>query len=161
MHHCDRESNKLGAFSSEMSLDQLCGLCGVFNIPFVVIVQSHLLKDKAAVRLRPVFDLGNEEFIPLASLAVNILERLASVAEVSSIPHFQRNVIQDRYVSGAASGAREASFNAGTLAKVDAIPITCNLADSLTEINERLAEDSLAATPPFRRLRRLQFSFFV
>lgn len=85
--------------------------------------------------MRPVFDLGNEEFIPLASLAVNILDRLASVAEVSSIPHFQRSVIQDRDVSGAASGAREAPSNAGTLAKVE-----CFFVDSENYVGQDTAK---------------------
>jgi hypothetical protein len=67
----------------------LLGVCSLLNIPFVVIVQAHLLKDKGAVRLRRVLpdDLdigwhtgsggGNEQFVPLEMLASTIREMSA------------------------------------------------------------------------------------
>jgi hypothetical protein len=56
------------------------------NIPYVIIVQPHLLKTKAVVKLRqtaphtisgPIYK-GNEEIVPLASLQSLLLERLSS-----------------------------------------------------------------------------------
>lgn len=44
--------------SSDWSLLELQGACALLKIPFIVIVQPHLLKDKASVRLRQVpFDV--------------------------------------------------------------------------------------------------------
>jgi len=40
--------------SSDWSLLELQGACALLKIPFIVIVQPHLLKDKASVRLRQV-----------------------------------------------------------------------------------------------------------
>ena len=65
--------------ASDWSMDELCGVCSLLKIPFVVIVQSHLLRDKGAVRLRRiVFDAigttttGNETFVELERLASTI-----------------------------------------------------------------------------------------
>lgn len=38
--------------ASDWSLNELFGVCALLNIPFVVIVQPHLLRDKGMVRLR-------------------------------------------------------------------------------------------------------------
>lgn len=38
--------------SSDWSLTELVGVCALLNIPFLVIVQPHLLRDKGSVRLR-------------------------------------------------------------------------------------------------------------
>ena len=68
------------------SADKVSGICAILNIPFVVVVQPHLLKSKASVRLRqiilstssgPVYD-GSEEVVPLSSLASLLLDRLSS-----------------------------------------------------------------------------------
>jgi len=73
-------------------LNELLGVCSLLNIPFVVIVQAHLLKDKGAVRLRRVLsdDLTvgwhvgssghNERFVPLESLASTIREMSAETS---------------------------------------------------------------------------------
>ena len=104
-----------------MSLDQLYGLCGVLNIPFVVIVQSHLLRDKGSVRLRPIFDSGgSEEFVPLTALAGEILDRLDLIAESSSIQRVQYVNLQDREASGAVAN-REIASNTTNPAKVECI----------------------------------------
>jgi hypothetical protein len=64
-------------------LIELYGVCALLKIPFVVIVQPHLLKDKGSVRLRRVaFDSmaqgpssssGNEMVVQLNYLATTIL----------------------------------------------------------------------------------------
>ena len=66
-------------FSQDWSLDELYGVCAIFKIPFVVIVQPHLLRDKGSVRLRRIaFDSlsaassGNETFVSLDNLASTI-----------------------------------------------------------------------------------------
>jgi len=66
-----------GDFSNDWSLERVCRVCGILNIPFVIIVQPHLLKDKGAVRLRIISlrSLGvsfSEEFVPLISLAATV-----------------------------------------------------------------------------------------
>ncbi len=57
-------------------MDELCGVCAILRIPFVVIVQPHLLKDKGSVRLRQVESSsgGHEIFVPLQSLTATIRE---------------------------------------------------------------------------------------
>lgn len=70
--------------SSDWSLLELQGACALLRIPFIVIVQPHLLKDKASVRLRQVtFDTlpqgpsstggCSEIFVSLDNLASTIL----------------------------------------------------------------------------------------
>ena len=68
------------------SADKVSGICAILNIPYVVVVQPHLLKSKASVRLRhiisntssgPVYN-GSEEVVPLSSLPSLILDRLSS-----------------------------------------------------------------------------------
>jgi len=67
--------------SSDWSLMELSGVCAVLNIPFLVVVQPHLLKDKDCVRLRRYpFDVINqssgstsEVVVPLDDLASTIL----------------------------------------------------------------------------------------
>lgn len=120
-----------------MSLDQLCGLCGVLNIPFVVIVQPHLLKDKGAVRLRPVFDLGNEQFISIASLSGEILDRLTVVTEVSSSQQTHRNALQDRELPSSAPSIRDMSSNASPMVKIE-----CFYVDSEHYIAETAKHES-------------------
>lgn len=55
------------------SFDELCGVCAIMKIPFVVIVQPHMLKDKGKVRLRHV----------LKKNKVNSSERLVSVENLA------------------------------------------------------------------------------
>ena len=64
-----------------MSLDELCGVCAILKIPFVVIVQAHLLRDKGSVRLRCVTGDGtidtsvsttNEQLVSIENLAFTI-----------------------------------------------------------------------------------------
>jgi hypothetical protein len=63
-----------------MNLMQICGLCSILRIPFVVVVQQHLLKEKRSVRLRCILDSWNEEFVHLDSLAEEIKLRLSSTS---------------------------------------------------------------------------------
>ena len=74
----------------DWSLDELCNVCAVLKIPYVVVVQSHLLRDKGNVRLRRIqFDsllpknaAVNESFVPLENLAATILS--SNVGEVAT-----------------------------------------------------------------------------
>jgi serine/threonine protein kinase len=78
-----RDEPDTGAGASDWSLIELYGVCALLKIPFVVIVQPHLLKDKGSVRLRRVaFDSmaqgpssssGNEMIVQLNYLATTIL----------------------------------------------------------------------------------------
>lgn len=78
-----RDEPDTGAGASDWSLIELYGVCALLKIPFVVIVQPHLLKDKGSVRLRRVaFDSmaqgpssssGNEMVVSLDYLATTIL----------------------------------------------------------------------------------------
>lgn len=78
------DSSEGGA--SDWSLTELVGVCALLNIPFLVIVQPHLLRDKNAVRLRRFpYDVitqgssststsgSNERFVSLDLLASTIL----------------------------------------------------------------------------------------
>ena len=63
----------------DWSLEELFGVCAILKIPFVVIVQPHLLRDKGSVRLRRIpFDTlsgstgGNEIFVSLDNLASTV-----------------------------------------------------------------------------------------
>ena len=79
--------------SHEWSVDMICGIAAILNIPFVIIVQPHLLSKKSSVKLRqttiehgtgPLFNYnGNEEIVALNSLSSLILERLSAVNDVS------------------------------------------------------------------------------
>lgn len=69
---------------SDWSLTELHGVCALLKIPFIVVVQPHLLKDKCSVRLRQVtIDSGqtnniNERLVALDDLAPNILGAVMS-----------------------------------------------------------------------------------
>jgi len=77
-----QKSNMYRGMDQTCTLDQLCGMCLVLNIPFVVVVQPHLLNDKASVRLRSLLHMHQnftEEIIPVATLATTIKERLSNM----------------------------------------------------------------------------------
>ncbi|KAK1734261.1 eukaryotic translation initiation factor 2-alpha kinase [Skeletonema marinoi] len=79
--------------SHEWSVDMICGIAAILNIPFVVIVQPHLLSKKSSVKLRqttiahgtgPLFNYnGNEEIVALNALSSLIIERISAVNDVS------------------------------------------------------------------------------
>lgn len=78
----------------DWSLDELCGVCAILRIPFVVVVAPHLLRDKGKVRLRRIqFDAmiagnaanANESFVSLDSLAATISSYLS--ADTTSVDH--------------------------------------------------------------------------
>mmetsp|Transcript_23314 Transcript_23314/g.33919 ORF Transcript_23314/g.33919 Transcript_23314/m.33919 type:complete len:642 (+) Transcript_23314:278-2203(+) len=80
------DSNKPNAL--DWTLDQLCGVCAILKIPFVVIVQPHLLRDKGSVRIRPVLSdssgvsfqsSGSEDFVALAELPGVLNDKLVSM----------------------------------------------------------------------------------
>lgn len=75
------DPNKFESTSSDWTLEHICGICAILKIPFVAIVQPHLLKDKGSVRLRSITSdsfgqYGHEEFVSISSLASTIIEQL-------------------------------------------------------------------------------------
>lgn len=63
-----------GESASDWSLVELNGICSLLSIPFIVIVQPHLLRDKGSVRLRNVNTLGSADaIVSLDDLATVIL----------------------------------------------------------------------------------------
>ncbi|VEU40406.1 unnamed protein product [Pseudo-nitzschia multistriata] len=80
-----RRGECTGNSSSDWSLEELCGICAIMKIPFVVVVQPHILNDIGKVQLRHVASVGGtdddtENYISLGSLASTIqdLSRAAS-----------------------------------------------------------------------------------
>jgi len=93
LRHFWSDTNSVHEWSS--SVERICGICAILNIPFVVIVQPHLLKSKVAVKLRqtttntasgPLFK-GSEELVPVSSLPSLLLERLSSLSDVNDDTH--------------------------------------------------------------------------
>ena len=81
-----RNSNVAEGLSSDWTLEQLCQICRLLRIPFVVIVSPHFLRDKRCVRVKHILhdahgsfhDVqgGNEEVVSLTSLVLTIKECL-------------------------------------------------------------------------------------
>jgi len=76
----------------EWSVDMICGIAAILNIPFVVIVQPHLLNYKSSVKLRQttivhgtgaLFNYNGNEEVALNTLSSLILERLSALNDVS------------------------------------------------------------------------------
>lgn len=85
LRHFSSDTNVVHEWSS--SVDRICGTCAILNIPYVIIIQPHLLKTKAIVKLRqtafhavsgPSYK-GNEEIVQIKSLDSLLLERLKSL----------------------------------------------------------------------------------
>jgi hypothetical protein len=75
-----REENQ-GPGTSDWGLDELCAVCAIMKIPFVVVVQPHTLREKGTVRLRITSSstssdsyTGNEQIVSLDNLPTTILE---------------------------------------------------------------------------------------
>jgi len=97
LRHFWSDTNPIHEWSS--SVDKISAICAILNIPFVVIVQPHLLKSKMAVKLRqtitnttsgPLFK-GSEELVTMSSLPSLLLERLSSLSEVDGGPTSRSN----------------------------------------------------------------------
>ena len=95
----------------DWSLEELCAVCGIMNIPYVVVVQPHLLRDKGSVRLRRIqFDShmpgssssSAEKFVDLNNLAATIL---AGSSDDTDHP-FEQNDDANAFDSAAGSGQR-------------------------------------------------------
>ena len=74
--------------ASDWSLQELYGVCALLSIPYVVIVQPHLLRDKNSVRLRQIncessasHTSTGEIFVSLDDLATTILGHTAGQPE--------------------------------------------------------------------------------
>ncbi|KAL7563280.1 hypothetical protein ACA910_016641 [Epithemia clementina (nom. ined.)] len=84
-----REDIQEPAATSDWSLTELYGVCALLKIPYVVIVQSHLLREKESVRLiRVMMDsagnngsISSESFVSLDNLAGVILDGLSIESE--------------------------------------------------------------------------------
>jgi translation initiation factor 2-alpha kinase 4 len=97
-------------FLQDWSLEELCGVCGILRIPFVVIVQPHLLRDKGCVRLRRInFDSNlsgtniPESFVKLDNLAETILSK--STEEVDT--NEQSDDVHHSFESFGVPGSRQ------------------------------------------------------
>ena len=63
--------------TSDLSLEDLTGMASVFRIPFIIVAQPHLLRERGSVRLRRIVgEAFEEEFISLDELASKIKEQL-------------------------------------------------------------------------------------
>lgn len=77
-----------GLGTSDWTLDELCAVCAIMKIPFVVVVQPHALREKGTVRLRMTSSnssssdnySGNEQVVSLDSLPMTIKEQSLSEA---------------------------------------------------------------------------------
>jgi hypothetical protein len=69
-----------GTEFNDWCIEEFCGVCAIMKIPFVVIVQPHVLKEKGTVRLRSVLlNVGlvsTERIVLLDDLASTIKELL-------------------------------------------------------------------------------------
>ncbi len=82
LRHLPSSSSTINEWCS--SVDRICGICAILNIPFVIIVQPHLLKTRSVVKLRQTTTHtatglsynASEELVPLFSLTAVLLERL-------------------------------------------------------------------------------------
>lgn len=67
-----------GGAANTLSLEELTGVSSVLRIPFIVVAQPHLLREKGSVRLRHIVGEGfDEDFVPLEELASKMKEQLA------------------------------------------------------------------------------------
>lgn len=84
LRRLNEANDENGSGASDWSLTELFGACALLKIPYVVIVQPHLLKEKSMVRLRRISTIdptatvqntsgSNEMMVSLGDLANNIL----------------------------------------------------------------------------------------
>lgn len=108
-------------------MDELCGVSAILNIPFVVIVQSHLLRDKGSVRLRCVTgdsidssgSASNEQVVSLDNLAFTIRELTAEMQSSSDDAMVDDN---DPRLNSTSAGQVSDSHQGGSaVASVDCI----------------------------------------
>lgn len=87
------------------TLDQICAICSIMKIPFVVVVQHHLLQDKNSVRLRAILDSSQaqngwqEVFVPLSSLASEIQDRYARLSSDTTIKEISSSIVAEKQIS--------------------------------------------------------------
>jgi len=86
------------------SFEELCGVCAIMKIPFVVIVQPHILKDKGTVRLRNVLLNGGldstERLVLLENLAMTVRELLPATCTLHAdalVNHEQNGISGQKY----------------------------------------------------------------
>lgn len=81
LKHESLESNEVSK-ESDWSLLELQTVCSLLNIPFIVVVQQHLFKDKQSVCLRridasTIISQSNETIVALNDLATTILSAVS------------------------------------------------------------------------------------
>ncbi|KAG7354267.1 serine/threonine protein kinase [Nitzschia inconspicua] len=109
------ESQGIG--TSDWNLEELCGVCAIMKIPFVVIVQPHLLKEKGMVRLRTILRDGG---IPDNTEQLISVEMLAETIRESSLDEDSGT---DRI--GPSSGQQQQNSNRETQAKTMDPSVEC------------------------------------
>ena len=97
--------------ASDWSLIELYGVCALLKIPFVVIVQPHLLRDKNSVRLRRIsFDSSTnysstgEMFVSLDNLVTTILGDVPGPEETGAMD--ETTEVSNPVQASAAASAR-------------------------------------------------------
>jgi hypothetical protein len=121
------KAESMGTLGQEISLEELCGVCGLLQIPYIVVVQPHLLHHKQSVRLRRVvFDSlassgsgGNEVFVSLNSLASTILSGLEQ--DSSSVFPTNDGGVSSRPGASHASTHRETPSSSSSASRVECI----------------------------------------
>ncbi|CAJ1930603.1 unnamed protein product [Cylindrotheca closterium] len=68
-----------GAVTTGWSLEDVCGICAIMKIPFIVIVDPHLFNDKGTVRLRRVLMNDGVETVQNSNDHSVSVENLASM----------------------------------------------------------------------------------
>lgn len=91
--------------SSLWTLDQICAICSIMKIPFVIVVQHHLLQDKNSVRLRTILDGSQaqngwqEVFVPLSSLASEIQDRYSRLSSEATLKDISSVSVAEKQMS--------------------------------------------------------------
>lgn len=91
--------------SALWTLDQICAICSIIKIPFVIVVQHHLLQDKNSVRLRTILDSNQalngwqEVFVPLSSLASEIQDRYSRICSDAVIKDISNTNVAEKQIS--------------------------------------------------------------
>eukprot|EP00551_Chaetoceros_affinis_P010160 CAMPEP_0203676654 /NCGR_PEP_ID=MMETSP0090-20130426/25266_1 /ASSEMBLY_ACC=CAM_ASM_001088 /TAXON_ID=426623 /ORGANISM="Chaetoceros affinis, Strain CCMP159" /LENGTH=499 /DNA_ID=CAMNT_0050543261 /DNA_START=480 /DNA_END=1982 /DNA_ORIENTATION=+ len=92
LKHTNTKSPGFMTETNDWTIDQIGGICSLLKIPFLVLVQDHLLKEKKSVRLRIIEDSMNStsqseySVVPLSSLASIMKDHLGkreSIVEIA------------------------------------------------------------------------------
>ena len=110
-----------GGAANTLSLEELTGVSSILRIPFIVVAQPHLLREKGSVRLRHIVGEGFEEdFVPLEELTSKMKEQLA-LHEVTAGATRGGNSTESSRMAGRQSSSTGDENKASTSAAVQCI----------------------------------------